>query len=357
MAQKTVGYVELEWTCPSCKGRNLGSAKICANCGAAMPDDITFALPAAQALDTSAATEQRVAAGPDIHCPYCGTRNPGDAKKCSQCGGDLENASKRAAGEVLGAHSTAPAPELTCPHCGAKNPGTALKCAACGGTLEKEPPPAPPPPPPQKKGCLPVLGIIALVVLCLGAFLLFRACSTTQDVVGAVKEAQWTYVIEVEALGPVTKEGWRDQLPTGAQVGRCEQKVRRTEDKPVPGAVEVCGTPYVVDTGTGKGKVTQDCVYQVSDSWCQYTVTAWVTAPKLTATGKDYDPKWPQFVPRTDQRERGRAEAYKVVLVANDKTYTYTPDTLAEYRRFQPGSTWKLKVNALGGVSNVQPAD
>ena len=62
-------------------------------------------------------------------------------------------------------------------------------------------------------------------------------------------------------------------------------------------------------------------------------------------------------VKNLDQREHGRSEAYKVVLMANDKTYTHTPDTLAEYRRFQPGSKWKLTVNALGGVSNVQPAD
>jgi hypothetical protein len=30
MAEKELGYVELEWRCPSCGNRNPGSAKKCA---------------------------------------------------------------------------------------------------------------------------------------------------------------------------------------------------------------------------------------------------------------------------------------------------------------------------------------
>ena len=33
-------------------------------------------------------------AGPDIHCPYCGTRNPGTAELCSNCGGELSMGGK-----------------------------------------------------------------------------------------------------------------------------------------------------------------------------------------------------------------------------------------------------------------------
>ncbi|MBM3190390.1 MAG: hypothetical protein FJZ90_16940, partial [Chloroflexi bacterium] len=122
MARKRLGYIELEWTCPSCSSRNPGTTKTCHTCGAAMPDDIQFELPAEQKLDTSEETAKRVAAGPDIHCPYCGARNPGDAKVCAQCGGDLTQGAKRAAGEVLGAFKTGPAPEVACPSCGAPNP-------------------------------------------------------------------------------------------------------------------------------------------------------------------------------------------------------------------------------------------
>jgi hypothetical protein len=32
---------------------------------------------------------QAAQAGADIHCAFCGTRNPATAKVCSQCGADL----------------------------------------------------------------------------------------------------------------------------------------------------------------------------------------------------------------------------------------------------------------------------
>ena len=37
-------------------------------------------------------------AGPDIHCGFCGARNPATAKVCHQCGGDLTQGKARGAG-------------------------------------------------------------------------------------------------------------------------------------------------------------------------------------------------------------------------------------------------------------------
>ena len=42
MAEQTVGYVELEWRCPSCGNRNPGSVKKCAQCGAALTEEVQF---------------------------------------------------------------------------------------------------------------------------------------------------------------------------------------------------------------------------------------------------------------------------------------------------------------------------
>ena len=105
MAQKTEGFIELEWTCPSCQSNNPGPQKTCQNCGSPQPDDVTFHLPGEAKLKTDEATAEMAAAGPDIHCPYCGARNPGNAAECTQCGGDLSGGTHRQAGQVVGAFS------------------------------------------------------------------------------------------------------------------------------------------------------------------------------------------------------------------------------------------------------------
>jgi len=358
MVKKKLGYVELEWTCPSCGARNPGTVELCQSCGVKMPDDVEFEAPAQQTLDTSAETAARVAVGPDIHCPYCGARNPGNAQTCSKCGGDLSEGARRAAGKVLGAQRTGPAPEVTCPSCGAANPATATKCASCGANLVKEKPRAASvTAQPQKKGGgLPVvLIIIALLAACV--FVVFMLTRGSSEAVAQVQSVEWTYEIQIEDRGPVTREDWRDQVPAGAQLGSCRQELRRTEQEPVAGAKEVCGTPYVVDTGTGVGETVQDCEYQVYDDWCQYSVIDWRPADPLVKTGSDLDPQWPDFRPTSSRREAGRSETYKVRFDADGKDYTYRPNDLREFTKFEIGSKWLLTTNALGGVTSVEPAD
>lgn len=358
MVKKTLGYVELEWTCPSCGARNPGTEEACQSCGTKMPEDVEFEAPVQQELDTRAETAARVAAGPDIHCPYCGARNPGNAKSCSQCGGDLtEEGIRRAKGRVLDAYRTGPVPDVTCPHCGTSNPGTATKCSSCGGNLERERPAevSTAPAPRRKTSPLLVVGLLA-VLACFAVvfFLLFRGSSES---VASVRDVEWTYTVELQELGPVTHEDWRDQMPSGAQLGSCNPKVRRTESEPVPGATEVCGTPYVVDTGTGQGEVVQDCEYQVTDDWCQYTVDEWKPAGEKDAVGHDLNPKWPTLSLGARQREGERTEEYKVVFDADGKDYVYRPDDLQEFSQFEVGSRWIVETNALGGVTSVEPAD
>jgi ribosomal protein L40E len=358
MVKKTLGYVELEWTCPSCGARNPGTKEICQSCGSKMPEGAEFELPAKQELDTSAETAARVAAGPDIHCPYCGARNPGNATSCSKCGGDLSEGAKRAKGKVLGAQQTGPVPDVACPHCGASNPAAAAKCSSCGGNLQREKPQAQPVAVAARKKSspLPVVLILAALLLCVfgGIFLLTRGASET---VAQVQSVEWTYEIELEERGPVTREDWRDQIPSGARLGNCQQKVRSVEQEPVAGAKEVCGTPYVVDTGTGKGETVQDCEYEVSDDWCQYTVTDWKLAAPVVETGNDLNPTWPAVRASANLRESKRNEKYQVTLDADGKDHVYHPNDLQEFKQFQIGSKWILETNVLGGVTSITPAD
>ncbi|MCX6031934.1 MAG: zinc ribbon domain-containing protein [Chloroflexi bacterium] len=355
MPQKTVGYVELEWTCPKCKSRNPGSRRTCAGCGAPQPRDVQFEQPVQDQVITDEETIAVAAAGPDIHCAYCGARNPAGAKTCKQCGANLGEGAAREAGRVVGALQVEEAPPITCPSCGTPNPATALKCSKCGDSLVKPTPPPTPTPAPTTGGCGKWLLIMLAGIIILGAFLLYQGTRTTA-LTGNVSDLHWQRTIAIEALQPVTREDWRDQIPSGVQVGQCVKKVHHVQDAPVSGAREICGTPYVVDQGSGYGKAVQDCRYEVSADWCQYRTTAWVLLEPLVLEGADLNPRWPAATLGQNQRAGERTEVYKVTLTANDKTYTYRPADAQEYAQFKAGSRWTLTVNGFGGVTSIEPA-
>ena len=361
MVKKTLGYVELEWVCPQCESRNRGTDKKCANCGAAQPDDVEFHQAAQEALITDEAEITAAKASPDIHCGYCGTRNPSTAKTCRQCGGDLTAGAARKSGRVVGAHRQEPAGEALCPHCGASNPATALECSQCGGTMRPvaaAPPAKPAAAQPQRKlSSIAILGIAALVLIGLGicAAIIF-SLSPGDSLNATVQSVSWERSVVFEALQDVTREAWQDEIPGGASTGACTEKVRTTQPDPAPRSVEVCGTPYTVDTGTGYGEVVQDCEYEVYDDWCEYTVQDWVVADTLVLTGNDLDPRWPDVGVGSTRREGGRQETFQVVFATEEKTYTHSVSDLETFRQFEIGSRWVLNTNKLGGITSIEPA-
>ena len=135
MARKVKGYVELYWRCASCGSENLGSHAYCTSCGSPQPKNASFHQGSQQQLLTDAEKIKRAKAGADIHCGFCGTRNPATATSCSQCGADLKAGSKRATGQVVGAFSEGAIQPIKCENCGTMNAGTRLKCGNCGFSL------------------------------------------------------------------------------------------------------------------------------------------------------------------------------------------------------------------------------
>ncbi len=359
MTKKSLGYVELEWECPNCGGRNPGTQKICTNCGTAQPQDVKFEQAAEERIIKDATIIKRAAVGPDIHCAYCGTRNPGNAQTCSQCGADLAEGTVRDAGEVLGVHKDKPAKAIKCEFCGTMNPGTARKCENCGANLELEKPkPAaskPKPKPARRSLSTIILAAIGvfIVAACIGLIIFMNQ---TDDVQGEVSDLSWKRSIVIMGLAPVSRAGWRDEIPTNAEIGQCQLEQRFTSDEPQPNSQEVCGTPYTVDTGSGLGEVVQDCVYEVYDDRCDYTVLEMRAIDTLVREGSDRDPQWPAAALQADQEEGEREESYRIVFSADGETFVYTTSDVEEYQDFTLGSNWTLKVNPLGGVIEVEPA-
>ena len=355
MTKETLGYVELEWTCGHCGNKNTGTRKTCEQCGAPMDEKSQFEVPEKVEIIRDEAKLHSAESGPpDIHCPYCGTRNPGDATTCKQCAGDLTEGKARETGQVLGA---APGAAPPTPRRG-KTKGVPASRRRARPRVTT---PSPGATPAKRRSRVPILplAILALVLICLVGFF-FMAAVRTSDVQAVVQDINWTRSVPIEQLQQATGEGWRNEIPADARNVTCQPKFHHTQPDPVTDpnvtAEEVCGTPYVVDQGSGYGKVVRDCEYQVYADYCRYSYAAWQPYTTKTATGHDLNPYWPQIYLGPNQREGARSETYEVVFDADGKLYRYHVRDATDLSLYEKGSHWTLTISGLGGVASVKPA-
>lgn len=361
MARKVKGYVELYWTCPRCGNENAGAHAYCMSCGGPQPADVDFHQRPGSQLLTDAEQIRRAKAGADIHCGFCGTRNPAGATACSQCHAELSQGTQRGSGKVLGAFTAsrgAVAP-IACPSCGTMNAGTRTACGNCGAPLAAAAPKATATKAVAAKPLSPMVWVIgAGVILGLCSifyFLFLRTSNVSATVVGAT----WHRSIVVEAFGPVRAEDWYNDLPFDAESVSCQAEVRdQVSSRPIGQDYrEVCGTEYVVDTGSGAGEVVQDCYYEVYDDYCSYTVDAWAPAGTVELEGSGLAARWPSPALSSEQRLGEGEESYTCLFESGGDSYTYSTDSFSQYQQCTVGSHWSLQVNTLGGVSSITPAD
>jgi len=347
MPRKTVGYIKLEWTCPNCGTRNPGPQKTCSNCGAPQPENVQFETGPDQELIRDAQAIHAAQAGPDFICPYCGTRNRGDAKICTQCGGDLVEAKRRASGAEL--KSQQGPKEVICTNCGTVNPATNTICLKCGAPLPRaaSTPPAlagsagPAPAAAKRKTNRLRLGGIGAALLVCCAAILFLFVFPTASVPATVADVYWQTSVPVQEIHAVDHSNEAGSPPSDAYNVSCH-----TESK------EVC-TEKIVDQGNGYGEKVQDC-HDESQDYCSYTVDEWQTIQTYSLEGHDYSPDYSQPSITSGQRLGKESVTYTVYFDTSKGEKTYSPDNLSEFEQFTIGSTWALKLNALGGVVSVE---
>lgn len=346
--RRTVGYVENQWTCPNCNSRNRGSLKTCENCGAPQPQDVKFELPPEQKLVEDEAALSAAKAGADIHCGFCGARNPATATTCSQCGGDLKEGKAREAGQVM--QAPPPPPKvIRCNNCGTENPGTNSTCMQCGAALPKAqaaPPVAPQPlggtvkPAAKKPNWLLIGGILAFLAICCIAVIAMLIPS--RSVEATVTDVYWQTVVPVQEVQAVRYNDRRGNPPSGAYDESC-----RTESR------EVC-EQKTIDRGNGYSEVVEEC-HTETDQYCSYTVDEWTTIQTYPLEGNDLRPVYASPNISSSQRLGDKTEEFTVTFSTDDGPETYSPGSLSEFQQFAIGSTWTLKMNALGGVVGVEP--
>ena len=347
--KESKGFVELEWVCPNCDGVNRGSIKSCQNCGAPQPDNVKFRRASDEKIITDEKAAEAARAGADIHCGFCGTRNPATATNCSQCGGDLKEGKARQAGQVLQAAPAAPK-VITCKNCGAENPGTERVCKQCGAPLPRTD--VEPMPTPAATSAMPVAkaqpkkinwllfgGIGAfLLICCVAIFAIFLAPS--KSVQGTVTDVYWETSVPVQEIRSVNYSNEQGSPPSDAYNVSCH-----TESK------EVC-EDKTIDKGNGYAEVVQECHTDNTD-YCSYTVDEWTTIQSYPLSGNDLFPVYAEPSVFNGQR-LGNTSANLTVTFSTPKgTETYSPSSVAEFQQFEIGSTWNLTLNLLGGVLSV----
>ena len=348
--RRTVGFVENEWTCPNCNSRNKGSVKTCENCGAPQPENVKFELPSEQKLIKDEAAVNAAKAGADIHCGFCGTRNPATATTCSQCGADLKEGKARQAGQVM--QAPPPPPKvIKCNNCGTENPGSDSTCSNCGASLPKTPasqtaapqPAAPTAKPAAKKKISPVLisAVLGfLAICCIGIYFIFGRTASTVD--GTVTSVHWQTNVPVEEVQAVNYSNEKGGPPSDAYNVSCHDESR-----------DVC-EQKTIDKGNGFSEVVEEC-HTETDKYCSYTVDEWKTIQTFTLDGDDLKPIYESPNISSDQRIGTQTEEFTVNFSTEKGNKVYSPDTLSTFQQFDVGSTWTLELNLVGGVVGVEP--
>ncbi|NWF64049.1 MAG: zinc ribbon domain-containing protein [Chloroflexi bacterium] len=350
MQKRSKGVVQLEWVCPNCDGRNPGPVKTCQSCGAPQPENVQFQRAADETLITDQKIVSAAKAGADIHCGFCGTRNPATALTCAQCGADLKEGKARQSGQVLQAAPTPPK-VVACANCGAENPGAAKTCSNCGAPLKVQV--IEPKPMPAQAMAMPAsqpkvkpfnwliaggLGIF-LLMCCIAIFALFVFPS--RSVEGTVTSVYWRTSVPVQEVQAVNYSNERGNPPSDAYNVSC-----RTESE------EVC-EQKTVDQGNGYAELVEEC-RTVSEQYCSYTVDEWTTIQTYDLDGADLSPVYAEPTIFGNQRLGTASASYQVNFSTSDGPLTYSPGSLDEFQQFQPGSVWTVNLNAVGGVLSVQ---
>jgi hypothetical protein len=352
--RRTLGYIQNEWTCPNCDTRNKGGSKTCENCGAPQPENVQFELPSEQKFVTDEAAINAAKEGADIHCPFCGTRNPASAKTCSQCGGDLIEGKARESGRLMQAPPVSQQPKIIkCDNCGIDNPSSNAVCSNCGSPLPKIAVAAMAPQTaarvsadkltaPKKTNWLLIGGILAAVAICcvaIAALLFFPS----QSVQATVVDVHWQTSVPLQEIRAVDYNNEPGSPPSDAYNVSCRDESR-----------DVC-EQRTIDRGNGYSEVVEEC-HTETQQYCSYTVDEWTTIQTYTLDGNNLQPIYEDPSLSSGQRLGQESEDLTVTFsTADGGQETYSPDTVSEFQQFAVGSTWTLKMNALGSVVGVEP--
>jgi len=195
----------------------------------------------------------------------------------------------------------------------------------------------------KKTNWLLIGGIAGLLVVCCVAIAAIYGLFVlpTKSVQATVSDVRWETSVPVQAIRAVDYNNELGSPPSDAYDVSCHDESK-----------DVC-EQKTIDKGNGYSEVVEDC-HTETQKYCSYSVDEWTTIQTYTLDGNDLRPVYDTPNLSSDQRLGDASEDLTVTFSTTDgEQKNYSPDTISEFQKFVIGSTWTLKMNALGGVTSV----
>lgn len=215
-----------------------------------------------------------------------------------------------------------------------------------------------------------LIGLIVAFGLVVFGWLFFHTVTVEAKVDGF----SWTRTISIERYRTVHESGWFP--PAGSYNVWTEIRIARYE----PIYETRTRTVYHPQTSyrdLGNGSVqSYDSSYTTTDTylelvgqnpiyatWYEYDIDKWIFQRSEVSSGKDREPYWPDYDLNLDgftvigaERIGGRNELYQVVFETiktdkENKILTHNV-SLKEWMEYKNDTTYKLKINHLGIITN-----
>ncbi len=332
------------WDCPYCDSKGIrGDMAACPNCGRPRGAVKFYLKDHAEAQEHKAdrppdveyvdeEKDKYVNRNPDWYCSFCETLNSDNAQTCASCGASRADSEAN----YFQIHEK---------------------------KKQREAAQAQPAQTPPKKSRLPVI-LIAAVLVIAGLFFFLNSSTTRGSQVSGIS---WERVIEVEQNTLFHESGWT--VPAGGEITGQHREIHHYEqvfDHYQP--VEVQRSRRVIDhyetyytyEDLGNGmfrqveqqkpvytteyytETEQQPVYRSEPRYqtmYEYDIWRWVSLRQARAAGEDHNAYWPDPGLEENQREGGRAEAYRVQLKDKDGNVSRYRLAEADWRQLNPGDT------------------
>jgi hypothetical protein len=195
---------------------------------------------------------------------------------------------------------------------------------------------------PKKTNWLLIGGILAFLAIC-GVALAALFFFPSKSVKATVTNVHWQTSVPIQEIRAVDYNNEPGSPPSGAYDVSCHDDSH-----------DVC-EQKTIDKGNGYSEVVQEC-HTETQKYCSYTLDEWRTIQTYPLEGNDLRPVYESPNVSSGQRLGDSSEDLTVTFsTPNGQQETYSPGSVTEFQQFTVGSTWTLKMNAVGGIVSVEP--
>lgn len=358
------------WDCSSCGKTNIrASIKECPGCGSPQGEDTVFRLPN-QISYVSEEKAKTISRRPDWQCSYCEQLNRDSDNLCKGCGASKTESTQNYFQMKRNAQSNNQSdtdPHITNTRTTNSYTAKSKKRTDSNKTFIKYA---------IAKGAVIAVSILSVITL---IALLIIPKEQIVDVNGF----EWSRSIAIEEYQTVEESDWN--LPSNARLLYSQEELRgydkvldhyetvtKTESRQVIDYYETVVVGYR-DLGNGyfEEQTRQQPVYKteyytvteqepvyvdvpIYDTKYYYEIDKWIVIRHVTTNGTDKKPYWGDTALKADQREGNRSETFKIICTdKDDKTYTYVVNE-SDWNDINVGDKLKIKVNALGIISEIE---